>query len=143
MASGHTGRMLTYFGSMDKDGNHAVASPAGISRHTYIQQPNAKQKAESTAKNGPKDFMPSRAAVIGQWICFALGVICIACGAFGIFAKPTEDQPYASVAWLGSAYIPALRVTALLCLFMGLMLMRRGWSSPDREQKRSEHERRP
>jgi hypothetical protein len=127
--------MLMYFGSMDKGGDHAVGSPIWFSHRTYRQQPNAKQKAESTAEDDPKDFMPSRAAVIGQWICFALGVICISCGAFGIFAKPIEGPPSAFVAWLGSAYMPALRVTALLCLFIGLLLVRRGWSSPAASRK--------
>jgi hypothetical protein len=102
---------------------------------------NTKQKAESAARDEPKDFAPSRAALIGQWICFVLGVVCIACGAFGVFANHIEGPSSAFVAWLGSAYIPALRLTALLCLFMGLMLTRRGWISPDREQKRSENER--
>ena len=135
MASGHTGRMLTYFGSMDKGGDHAVDSPAGSSSHTYRQPLNAKQKAGSTARDKPKGFMPVRASVIGQWICFVLGVVCIVCGAFGIFAKHIiEDPPSASVAWLGSAYMPTLRVTALLCLFMGLLLVRHGWRSPNREQ---------
>ena len=135
MASGHTGRMLTYFGSMGKRGAHAEGSPTGFSRRTYRQSLNARQRAESTATDGPKDFTSSRAAVIEQWICFVLGVLCIACGAFGVFANPMEGPPSAFVAWLRSAYMPALRVTALLCLFMGLLLVRRGWSSPTARRK--------
>jgi hypothetical protein len=136
MASGHTGRMLTYFGSMGKGGDHAVDNLTGFSRGTYRPPLNAKQKAEIRARDKPKDFVLSKAAVIGQWICFVLGVVCIVCGAFGIFAKHIEGQPSASVAWLGSAYMPTLRATALLCLFMGLLLVRHGWSSHDRESKK-------
>jgi hypothetical protein len=136
MASGHTGRMLTYFGSMGKGGAHAVDSLTELSRRTYRQPLNAKQKAESRARDKPKDSALSKAAAIGQWTCFVLGVVCTVCGAFGIFAQHIEGPPpSASVAWLGSAYMPTLRVTALLCLSMGLVLVRRGWSSPDREQK--------
>jgi len=137
MASGHTGRALAYFGSIDKGGDHAVDSPRSwFSRRTYRQALNAKQKAESTTSDISKDLTPSWAAVIGQWICFVLGGVCIVYGVFGIFAKRLQDSPSASVAWLGSAYVPTLRVTALLCFFMGLLLVRHGWSSPDHEQKK-------
>ena len=145
MVFGDTGRTLTtYFRAVGRGRDHAVDSPGTRpSGHAYKQPPSAKQKAEGTARDEPKDFTPSVAAVIGQWICFVLGVVCIVCGAFGIRAKHIEGPPPASVAWLGSAYIPALRVTALLCLFLGLLLVRRGWSSPDRKPKGSEDERRP
>jgi hypothetical protein len=136
MASGDTGRTLTtYFRSMGKRPDHAVDSPTGFSRRIYRQPLNAKQKAESTAGDEAKEVTPARTAVIGQWICFVLGVVCIVWGAFGIFAKPIEGPPSASVAWLGAAYMPTLRVAALLCLFLGLLLVRRGWGSPGREQK--------
>lgn len=132
MASGDTGRTLTaHFRSLGRVFDHTVDSPrTRFSHRTYTQPLNAKQKAESTARDGPKDFTPSRAAVIEQWICLALGAVCIVCGAFGIFAKPLESPPSASVAWLGSAYMPALRVTALLCLFVGFLLVRYGWAVP-------------
>ena len=132
MACGHTGRTLTtYFRPMGKGCDHAVDRPAArpLGR-AYEQPPTAQQTAESTARDEPKAFMPAWAAVMGQWICFLLGAVCIVCGAFGIFAKHVEDPPAASVAWLGSAYMPTLRITALLCLFLGWLLMRRGWGSP-------------
>ena len=107
MASGDAGRTLTtYFRSMGKGRDHAVDSPGTrLSGRTYKQPPSAKQKAERTARNEPKDFTPAMAAGIGRWICFVLGVVCIVCGAFGIFAQPMEVPPSASVAWLGSANI--------------------------------------
>lgn len=101
MAPGHTGRMLTYFGSMDNGGDHAADSRTGLLLRTYAQTSNTKQKAQSTAEDEPKDFTPSRAAVIGQWICFVLGVVCVACGAFGVFANHIEGPSSAFVAWLG------------------------------------------
>jgi hypothetical protein len=108
---------------------------SGDAKRTYGQPPSAKQESESRARDEPKDFTPARTAIIGQWICFVLGVVCIVSGAFGISTKRIEDPPSASVAWLGSAFMPALWGAALLCIFMGLLLVRHGWSSSDREQK--------
>ena len=76
MASGHAGHTLTtYFRSMGKGSDHAVDSPTGLSCRTYRQPLNARQEVESTARDEPKDFTPARAAVIGRWICFVLGVV--------------------------------------------------------------------
>jgi hypothetical protein len=132
MACGDRDRTLTtYFRSMGKSRDRPVDYPgAGLLGRAYKQPPGAQQTTESTARDEPKAFMPAWAFVMGQWICFLLGVICIVCGAFGIFAKHLEEPPSASAAWLGSAYMPTLRVTALLCLFLGWLLMRRGWGSP-------------
>ena len=137
MAFRHTGRALTaHFGPPGKDRR----SPTGYSRRANGRPLNAKQSPESTAGDGSKDFTPSWVADIEQWICFVLGVICIACGALGVFAKQVKGPPSGSIAWLGSAYVPALRLTALLCLFMGLLLARRGWSRSRSRTERSEHE---
>jgi hypothetical protein len=128
---------------MGKGRDNPVDSPqTKLSGRIYRHALDAGQKAKSTAGDGPKEVTPSRAALIGQWICFVLGVVCIVCGAFGIFAKYMEGPPPASVAWLGSAYMPTLLGTALLCLFVGLLLVRYGWGSPDHEQERSKDERR-
>jgi hypothetical protein len=141
MASGDTGRTLTaYFSSMGSGFDHTVDSPrTWSSSRTYRPPLNAKQKSQSTAEDEPKDFTPSRAAVIGQWICFVLGVVCVACGAFGVFANQIQGPSSAFVAWLGPAHLPAQRIAALLCLFMGVLSMRRGWSSPE-VTERKEHE---
>jgi hypothetical protein len=107
MASGDAGRTLTtYFRSMGKGRDHAVdCSGTRFSHRAYKQPLSAKQQAEITARHELKDFAPARAAVIERWICFVLGVACIVCAAFGIFAQPMEGPPSASVAWLGSANI--------------------------------------
>jgi hypothetical protein len=122
---------------MGKGRDRAADSSTGLSRPTYAQPQNAKQKDGSTAGNEPKGFTPTVATVIGQWICFLLGAVCIVCGVFGICAKHIEGPLSVSVAWLGSAYMPTLWVASLLCLFIGLLLLRYGWGSPDHEQKKA------
>jgi hypothetical protein len=69
MAFGHAGRTLTmHFRSMGKGRDHAVDGPGTRFSHRACKQPpSARQKAESTARDEPKDFTPARAAVIGQW----------------------------------------------------------------------------
>jgi hypothetical protein len=144
MASGHTGRTLTtHPGSMGEGRAPTDYSSTGISGRTRGRSWNAKQKVEGRPGNGRSDAKPVWAAVIGQWTFFVLGVLCMVCGVFGVFAQRMEGPLSASVAWLGRAYVPALRVTALLCVFMGSLLVRRGWSSHDRAQKGNEDERRP
>jgi hypothetical protein len=134
MASGHTGRPLTtHLGSM---GQSSGGGPGSVS----IYAP--KRKARSSAGDGGKDLAPGWVGVLRLWTFFVLGVFCIVCGAFGVFAQQIEGPLSASVAWLGSAYVPVLRVTAVLCIFVVLLLVRRGWSSHDREPKGSEDERR-
>ena len=75
-----------------------------------------------------KSAQPTTIAVIEQWICFVLGLICMASGFGGICMKPEQDALSASVAWLGSLYMPMLRVTAVACIGLGVMLTRRGWA---------------
>ena len=53
---------------------------------------------------------------IEQWICLVLGVICIASGIWGAFLK------------LSQTYAPTLRITAVACFVMGLVLVRRAWA---------------
>ncbi|HEY4008514.1 MAG TPA: hypothetical protein VGM11_00060 [Acidobacteriaceae bacterium] len=127
---------------MSRGREDADHSPTGFSGRTHGQPWNARQKVES-GENPLSDAKPAWAAVIGQWTFFVLGVFCVVCGVLGVFARRVEGPLSASVAWLGSAYVPTLRVTALLCVFVGLVLVRRGWSSHDRAQKGNKDERRP
>ena len=64
--------------------------------------------------------------VIEQWICFVLGLVCMAFGIWGICMKPEQDALSAYVAWLGSLYVQMLRVTAVVCAGLGVILIRRG-----------------
>jgi hypothetical protein len=69
-----------------------------------------------------------RTIVVEQWICFVLGLVCMAFGAWGICMRPGQYALSEYIAWLGSLYVPALRVTAVACLSMGLVLLRRAWT---------------
>jgi hypothetical protein len=71
---------------------------------------------------------PLKTIVVEQWICFMLGFVCMAFGAWGICMRPGQYALSEYIAWLGSFYVPALRLTAVACLGMGVMLIRRGWS---------------
>jgi hypothetical protein len=71
---------------------------------------------------------PKTIVVIEQWICLALGLVCMAFGIWGIYMKPEQDALSACIACLGSLYVPALRMTAVACLGMGVVLLRRGWT---------------
>jgi hypothetical protein len=73
-----------------------------------------------------KSAQPTTIVVIEQWICFVLGLICMAFGMWGICMKPEQDALSAYIAWLGSLYVPMLRVTAVVCVGLGVMLIRRG-----------------
>lgn len=77
-----------------------------------------------------ESVQPSTVVVIEQWICFVLGFACMAFGIWGICMKPGQYAFSAYIAWLGSLYVPALRLTAVICLGLGLMLVRRGWVQP-------------
>ena len=75
-----------------------------------------------------KRAQPTTIVVIEQWICFVLGLVCLAFGIWGICMKPEQDALSAYIAWLGSLYVPTLRVTAVVCIGLGIMLARRGWA---------------
>jgi hypothetical protein len=71
---------------------------------------------------------PKKIVVIEQWICLVLGLVCMAFGMWGLCMKPEQDAFSAHIAWLGSLYMPTLRVTAIVCTGFGVMLVRRGWA---------------
>jgi hypothetical protein len=74
-----------------------------------------------------KNAQPTTTAVIEQWICLVLGLVCIAFGLWGLCIQPEQDALSEYIAWLGSLYMPTLRVTAVVCIWLGVMLARRGW----------------
>ena len=76
----------------------------------------------------PKSAQPTTIAFIEQWICLVLGFACMAFGIWGICMKPEQDALSVHIAWLGSLYMPTLRVTAVICVGLGVMLIRRGWA---------------
>jgi hypothetical protein len=73
-----------------------------------------------------KRARPTTIAVIEQWICLVSGFTCTAFGMWGIYVKPRQGALSEYIAWLGSLYMPTLRVTAIVCIGLGVMLIRRG-----------------
>lgn len=76
----------------------------------------------------PKTFVISRPTIVAieQWFCFLLGIVCMAFGVWGICIRYREGLLPAWLTWLGSAYLPVLRVTAAACLGLGVALVRLG-----------------
>ena len=91
-------------------------------RHGDVRGRRMRKQEEVEQKSAPANTI-----VVEQWICFILGFACAAFGAWGICMRAGHALSR-QIAWLGSLYVPALRLTATACLGMGLMLIRRGWS---------------
>jgi hypothetical protein len=104
----------------------ARAGVAGIARGDRARHARSSERDEQAA-------LPTRPNIVvaEQWLCFLLGFICMACGGWGIFMKYSLDLSSGYVSWLGSAYGPILRFTAVACLVSGAVLLRRGLTRPD------------
>jgi hypothetical protein len=85
------------------------------------------QRVREKGGDEQKSTQPTTIVVAEQWICFVLGLVCIAFGMWGICMKPGQQALSAHIAWLGSLYMPTLRVTAVMCIGLGVILARRGW----------------
>ena len=114
MAHSDTGRVLT------AKGRYLVHD---FGHHAGTLHGRKMRKQEEVAKSAPPNTI-----VVEQWICFVLGFACMAFGAWGIFMGAGQGIPSKHIAWLGSLYVPALRLTAVACFGVGLVLIRRGWS---------------
>ena len=86
------------------------------------------QRVREKGGGKQKDAQPKMIVVIEQWICLVLGLICMAFGMWGICMRPGQGALSEHIAWLGSLYMPTLRVTAVVCVGLGVMLIRRGWA---------------
>ena len=86
------------------------------------------QRVREKGGGKQKDAQPKTIVVIEQWICLVLGLICMAFGMWGICMRPGQGTLSEHIAWLGSLYMPTLRVTAVVCVGLGVMLIRRGWA---------------
>jgi hypothetical protein len=88
--------------------------------------------ARSSERGEEAAMSTSPNIVVGeQWLCFLLGFICMVCGVWGICMKYSQGLSSGYVPWLGSAYGPALRLTALACIAFGAVLVHRGLARPD------------
>jgi hypothetical protein len=126
MAHSGTGRILAAKGGYPvQDSGHGHGSLRGDVGHLNRERPlsvgQKMRKKEEIEQKGA----PPRTIVVEQWICFVLGFACMAFGAWGICMRPALSE---YIAWLGSLYVPALRVTAVVCLGLGVTLVRRGWA---------------
>jgi hypothetical protein len=86
------------------------------------------QRMREKGGDEQKSVQPKMSVVIEQWVCLVLGLVCLAFGMWGICMKPEQDALSEYIAWLGSLYMPTLRVTAVVCVGLGIMLARRGWA---------------
>ena len=105
----------------DVGGRHKDAGRLNHERPASAEQGMKKNRKEE--RMGPRFGL---IVAIEQWICLVLGVICIASGTCGVFLKLSQNALPAYLAWLAMAYVPTLRITAIACFVMGLMLVRRG-----------------
>jgi hypothetical protein len=88
----------------------------------------AGQRVREKGGGEQKSAQPTTIVVAEQWICLVLGLVCMAFGMCGICMKPEQHALSAHIAWLGSLYMPTLRVTAVVCIGLGVILARRGWT---------------
>jgi hypothetical protein len=84
------------------------------------------QRMRKTGGGEKESAQPGMIVVVEQWICLVLGLVCMGFGMWGICMKPEQDALSAHIAWLGSLYTPTLRVTAVVCIGLGVALVRRG-----------------
>jgi len=70
-------------------------------------------------------------AVVELWICFALGVVNVACGVWGICVKPNTDAIPDLIVGRTLACVPLMRVAAVACIGLGVVLLRLGMKKPD------------
>jgi hypothetical protein len=97
-----------------------------VSRLDRERPSSAEQGMKENRKEERKDSRLGLIVAVEQWICLVLGVVCIASGTWGVFLKLNQNALPAYLAWLATAYVPTLRITAVACLVMGLVLVRRG-----------------
>jgi hypothetical protein len=88
----------------------------------------AGQRVREKGGGEQKSDQRTTIVVAEQWICLVLGLVCMVFGMWGICMKPEQHALSAHIAWLGSLYMPTLRVTAVVCIGLGVILARRGWT---------------
>jgi hypothetical protein len=97
-----------------------------VGRLDHERPSSAEQGMKKSKKEVRKDSRFGLIVAIEQWILLVLGIVCIASGAWGVFLKLSQDALPAYLTWLSVVYAPTLRITAVACLVMGIVLVRRG-----------------
>jgi hypothetical protein len=125
MAHSDIGQLSAAKGGYEAQGPGSLHGEVGyLDRNRALSSRRRMRKREKTEHKGA----PPKTIVVEQWICFVLGFACVVFGIWGTFMKPGLDALSASIAWLGSLYLSAWRMTAVACFGMGLVLLRRGWT---------------
>jgi hypothetical protein len=121
-------RRISTTRSMSPIHDDASSRHKDVSRLDYERPSSADQGVKKNRKEERKGPRFGQIVAIEQWICLVLGVVCIASGTYGVFLKLSQNALPAYLAWLTTAYVPTLRITAVACLVMGLVLVRRGFA---------------
>ena len=130
MADAGTGQILTTkvispIQSYDRRARGLQEDIGHLSRERTL---NVGREIRKKGRGEQENAQPKMVVVIEQWICLVLGLVCMVFGMWGIFMKPDQDAVSEYIAWLGSLYMPTLRVTAVVCIGLGVVLARRGWA---------------
>ena len=104
----------------------AGSSHKNVGRLDHQRPSSAERRMKNNREEEREDSRFGLIVAIEQWICLVLGVACIASGIWGVFLKLNQNVRPADFAWLAMAYVPTLRITAVACFVMGLVLVRRG-----------------
>jgi hypothetical protein len=97
---------------------------------------SAGRRKERKEESEESVFPLTLIVVIEQWICLVLGIVCLVSGIVGIAMNPGQNDLSLDFPWSKSIYVPLLRITAAVCLALGVVLVRLGWASPVRTQRR-------
>jgi hypothetical protein len=115
--------------------NAAAQFGSPVEAYAEVARSPREDKKRPAGSTAADEEIPSHKnptiVVAEQWLCFLLGFICMVCGGWGICMKYSLDLSSGYISWLGSAYGPALRFTAVACLVSGAVLLRRGLARPD------------
>jgi hypothetical protein len=108
-------------------------TPAGSLHKDHVRiaddwPPERRRGVQNSKGDEGTTLIVPRVVVAEQWLCLLLGMICGVCG---LFMKYNQDSPIAYSRWLGPAYGPILRFTAIACFVAGAVLVRCGLASPD------------
>src|SRR5258705_12000496 len=118
----------------DEDGKKTtlVEASAGIAeiphedqaRLTDEQTPGTLQAGQSAKGDEKMSSRNTNIVVAEQWLCLLLGLVCMVCGILGMCLKYSQVPSSAYIPWLGSAFGPILRLTAISCFALGAVLVR-------------------
>jgi hypothetical protein len=123
--------LATKRGSPVQDGDRDTCSRSGgVDNLDPVPASRAGRKERSKGVDKQNKAPLATIVAIEQWVCFLLGIVSITVGIWGICMKCSADSLPADIAWLGSVYVPALRGTAVVCVLIGAVLVRRGWAWP-------------